>query len=247
MEPYQDVFKRYEKKYLLTSQQRSAISKVLAPRMARDRFAESTIGNIYYDTPDCRLVRRSLDHPEYKEKLRLRTYKTPDADTPAFVEIKKKYDHIVYKRRVEMGYKDALEYLDGAPAPEDTQIAREIEWFRKSYEGLRPAMCIFYDRLAVFDPAQPALRITFDTGIRWRVDALDLSMGTYGEQLLPPGESLMEIKIPGAVPVWLAHALSEAGIFPIHYSKYGLAYKTHLERMREAGNETEDERGVFCA
>ncbi len=247
MEPYQDVFKRYEKKYLLTSQQRSAIYKVLAPRMERDRFAESTIGNIYYDTPDFRLIRRSLSHPEYKEKLRLRTYKTPDSDTPAFVEIKKKYDHIVYKRRIEMDYKDALAYIDGTPAPEDNQIAHEIEWFRTFYEGLRPAMCIFYDRLAVFDPTQPALRITFDTGIRWRTDALDLSMGTYGEPLLIPGESLMEIKIPGAVPVWLAHALSEAGIFPIHYSKYGLAYQTLLGRMIEIEAENEAERGVFCA
>ncbi len=247
MEPYQDVFKRYEKKYLLTSQQLNAIYKVLAPRMIKDRFAESTIGNIYYDTPDFRLIRRSLSHPEYKEKLRLRTYKTPDADTPAFVEIKKKYDHIVYKRRVEMRYKDATAYLDGAPAPEDNQIAREIEWFRKFYKGLCPAMCIFYDRLAVFDPTQPALRITFDSNIRWRTDALDLSTGTRGEKLMLPGEILMEIKIPGAVPVWLAHALSEAGIFPMHFSKYGLAYQTLLGRMMRPQNETEGERGVSIA
>ncbi len=241
MEAYQDVFKRYEKKYLMTPKQYKTIMKALSTRMARDRFAESTISNIYYDTLDFRLIRRSLDHPAYKEKLRLRTYRTPDCNTDAFVEIKKKYDHIVYKRRVEMCYGDALEYLSGAPAPEDNQISREIEWFRNFYKGLRPQMCIFYDRLALFDPLQPALRITFDTNIRWRTDELDLSFGVYGDKLLKDGMCLMEIKIPEAVPLWLAHLLSENSIFPTNFSKYGTAYRNMLTSFEEG------ERGVFCA
>ena len=165
---YQSVFRRYEKKYLVTQEQYDRLAKVFAPRMERDRFSESTISNIYYDTPDFRLIRRSLDQPVYKEKLRLRTYRTPHADTEAFVEIKKKYDHVVYKRRIGMNYQQAVDYLDGAPAPEESQISREIDWFCRFYEGLQPAMCIFYDRLAVFDREQPDLRVTFDSGIRWR-------------------------------------------------------------------------------
>lgn len=112
---YQTVFRRYEKKYLVTQEQYDRLAKVFAPRMERDRFSESTISNIYYDTPDFRLIRRSLDRPAYKEKLRLRTYRTPHADTEAFVEIKKKYDHVVYKRRIGMNYQQAVDYLDGAP------------------------------------------------------------------------------------------------------------------------------------
>jgi len=248
MQNYQDVFKRYEKKYLLTPKQYSEISKTLLPQMARDRFAQSTIGNIYYDTTDFRLIRRSLSHPAYKEKLRLRTYKTPSADTDSFVEIKKKYDHVVYKRRVEMSYGEALNYLSGAPAPEDTQIAREIEWFRNFYKDLHPAMCIFYDRLAVFDPYQPALRITFDTSIRWRTESLNLSDGAWGEMLLPSGGCLMEIKIPEAFPVWLAHMLSEMKIFPVNYSKYGQAFQTMLAQWKNneyAAKYTE--RSIYCA
>ena len=163
---YQSVFRRYEKKYLVTQEQYDRLAAVFAPRMERDRFSESTISNIYYDTPDFRLIRRSLDRPAYKEKLRLRTYRTPHADTEAFVEIKKKYDHVVYKRRIGMNYQQAVDYLDGAPAPEASQISREIDWFCRFYEGIRPAMCIFYDRLAVFDREQPDLRVTFDSGIR---------------------------------------------------------------------------------
>jgi len=250
MNAFQDVFKRYEKKYLITQQQYNELAKVLAPRMARDRFAESTISNIYYDTPDFCLVRRSLEQPAYKEKLRLRTYKTPSADTEAFVELIKKYDHIVYKRRIAMTYGNALAYLGGAPAPEDSQIARESGWFLQFYQGIRPAMCIFYDRLALFDREQPALRMTFDTRIRWRANQLDLSLGTQGEPLLQPGTCLLEIKIPNAMPLWLAHTLSEIGIFPTHFSKYGRAYQTMLTEQRTARSQEQraaGERGVSCA
>ena len=224
MSEYQGTFKRYEKKYLVTQQQYNALAKVFAARMVPDRFAESTISNIYYDTPDFRLIRRSLDRPAYKEKLRLRTYRTPGADTEAFVEIKKKYDHIVYKRRVAMTYSEAQAYLDGGAAPEQSQISREIDWFLHFYKGIQPAMCICYDRLAPFDKYQPELRVTFDSGIRWRMDDLDLSSGSAGEQLLPHDTCLMEIKIPGVCPLWLSRALSETEAFPTSFSKYGACF-----------------------
>lgn len=242
---YQTVFRRYEKKYLVTQEQYDRLAAVFAPRMERDRFSESTISNIYYDTPDFRLIRRSLDRLAYKEKLRLRTYRTPHADTEAFVEIKKKYDHVVYKRRIGMNYQQAVDYLAGAPAPEKTQISDEIDWFCRFYEGIRPAMCIFYDRLAVFDREQPDLRVTFDSGIRWRMDDLDLAHGTRGRLLLAPSVRLMEIKIPGAAPVWLARALSDAGVFPSRFSKYGAAYQT---MQREEKTIRFNEKGeIYCA
>lgn len=198
------------------------------------------------------LIRRSLDRPAYKEKLRLRTYRTPGADTEAFVEIKKKYDHIVYKRRVAMTYSEAQAYLDGGAAPEQSQISREIDWFLQFYQGIQPAMCICYDRLALFDQYQPELRVTFDSGIRWRTDDLDLSSGSAGEQLLPHDTCLMEIKIPGTTPLWLARVLSENAIFPTHFSKYGAAYQTMLreDRSPQFGSATIhiNERGeIYCA
>lgn len=245
MNAYQDVFKRYEKKYLVNRAQYDALSKVLADRMVPDRFAQSTIGNIYYDTPDFRLIRRSLDRPAYKEKLRLRTYRVPNAQTEAFVEIKKKFDHIVYKRRIAMPYWQALDYLDGVPIPNNSQIAQEINWFCRFYQGLQPAICICYDRYAMFDQYQPALRMTFDTGIRWRTDHLDLSYGMDGQHILPSDTCLLEIKIPGATPLWLARALSELEIFPTHFSKYGAAYQTLLCQQTPTVSHLKGD--IFCA
>lgn len=234
MATYQSVFKRCEKKYLITQEQYNRLSVVLRPRIERDEFAESTISNIYYDTPNFQLIRASLAKPAYKEKLRLRTYHTPSADTEAFVEIKKKFNHVVYKRRIGMSYQQAVAYLNNAPAPQESQISHEIDWFLRFYQGLRPAMCICYDRLAVFDREQPELRITFDTNIRWRTEQLDLAAGPYGEQLIPEDSCLMEIKIPGATPLWLAHTLSEIGIFSTSFSKYGTAFQTLLQRSLPA-------------
>ena len=151
MTAYQDVFQRYEKKYLVTQQQFNQLARVFSPRMVPDRFAQSTISNIYYDTPDFRLIRYSLDRPPYKEKLRLRAYNTPAADTEVFLEIKKKFDHIVYKRRIGMPYGQAVAYLMGQQEAGQGQIAQEIDWFRSFYHDLRPAMFIYYDRFAVAD------------------------------------------------------------------------------------------------
>lgn len=232
MTAYQDVFRRYEKKYLVTQQQFNQLARVFLPRMVPDRFAQSTISNIYYDTPDFRLIRRSLDRPPYKEKLRLRTYQAPATDTEVFLEIKKKFDHIVYKRRIGMPYGQAVAYLEGQQEAGHGQIAQEIEWFRAFYHDLRPAMFIYYDRLAIADREQPDLRITFDSGICWRADHLDLVSGTEGRPLLEAGTCLMEIKIPQAAPFWLSRALSEAGVFPTHFSKYGAAYQAMLRESR---------------
>ena len=144
-----------------------------------------------------------------------------------------------------MTYGEAQAYLDGGAAPEQSQISREIDWFLHFYKGIQPAMCICYDRLALFDKYQPELRVTFDSGIRWRMDDLDLSSGSAGEHLLPHDTCLMEIKIPGTTPLWLARVLSENAIFPTHFSKYGAAYQT---MQREEKTIRFNEKGeIYCA
>lgn len=77
--------KRVEMKYLLDDctyhVYKNRISDIMRPD---DAFPESRIYNIYYDTPDHLLVRRSLDKPLYKEKLRLRTYGLPESGNADF-------------------------------------------------------------------------------------------------------------------------------------------------------------------
>ena len=207
----QTCFKRYEKKYCLTKAQQRIILEGMRPYMKKDTYGEYTICNIYYDTDDWRLIRTSLEKPVYKEKLRVRSYGTPDRNGNVFVEIKKKYDGVVYKRRVTAGADEVHTFLNGiCPAGRYGQIGQEILWFQRFYRT-KPKVFIGYDRLAFAGIDDPELRITFDTNLRWRTT-----------------EVLMEIKIPDAAPLWLSRLLAEAGAYPTSYSKYGACYRYDL-------------------
>lgn len=232
MENYQAVFKRKEIKYLLSSEERNALLPILETCMEPDAFAHSSISNLYYDTPDFRMVRRSLEKPMYKEKLRLRSYGTPEDTSTVFPEIKKKAMGIVYKRRISLPYQEAVSFLSGQQiASTDMcdgttrQILHELDWMLASYENLAPRVFLSYERDSYKGVSDPSLRLTLDQDILFRTDRLDLREGAFGEAILLPDQTLMEVKISNAAPLWLAQALSEIGIFPVSFSKYGRAYE----------------------
>jgi len=236
MEAYTAVFQRKEVKYLLSDAQLQALMPVLRQHMEPDDFPHSSIVNLYYDTPDFRMIRRSLEKPDYKEKLRLRSYGIPGDMTPVFPEIKKKAQGIVYKRRVAMPYNQALDYLSGnRPGPEG-QIYRELDWMLRAYSDLAPRVFLSCERDSWKGLENPALRLTLDRDIFYRTHGLDLRWGPWGDPVLSSGQTLMEVKIPGAVPIWLARALSMLEIFPTSFSKYGEAYKqiyTETQKKQE--------------
>ena len=230
MSGYQDTFKRYEMKYRLDEIKYRQLRQRLQDKLMVDSFGKTSICNIYYDTPDHRLIKNSLEKPIYKEKLRLRSYGTPCEGDMVFIELKKKYKGIVYKRRVKMELFEAECYLEEKEAPQrQTQITKEIDWFMNSYDNLIPAMYIAYNRIAMYGIEDPALRITFDSNILWRVEELGLGYGMWGNPILEEGQRLMEIKIPGTMPLWLAHILDELKIYPTSFSKYGRGYLGSLE------------------
>lgn len=230
---YQSTFKRHEIKYLLDESGVEYIMSAMKMHMSPDEYAESTVRNIYFDTDSYRLIRRSLERPVYKEKLRVRSYGAVGENDSVFVELKKKYRSVVYKRRMTMPYAEAMRALEcGMPKQYDTQIASEIEYFRRYYETLRPRMVITYDRLSFASAEGDGVRITFDKNILYRNACLSLCEGVFGSPLLPDGMTLMEIKTPSAVPLWLAGALSSLKAYKTSFSKYGMAYtELQLNKM----------------
>ena len=219
------IFQRVEKKYLLTREQYEFLVKAIEPYMAVDKYGETCIRNIYFDNTDDELIETSLRKPAYKEKLRLRSYGTPDSDSTVFFEIKKKYKGIVYKRRVSMTLDEAYTYIDTGRLPSHLEgnIPVEIDYMMKRYR-LSPKAFISYNRVAWAGKDDPDLRITFDRDITSRYDDVRLESEAEGHKILPEDAVLMEIKIPGAMPLWLAHALSEKRIFPHSFSKFGTAH-----------------------
>ena len=238
MAGFKDVFQRIEVKYLLDDTQYTGLMKRLEKMAAVDSYGKTSILNIYFDTPKYTLIERSLEGPVYKEKLRLRTYGTARDDTNAFIEIKKKYKGVVYKRRISMPYREAMAYLTEGKRPEKrSQISDEIDYFLQYYKGLRPAMAISYDRIAMAGIEDPDLRITFDTNIRWRTDHLSLKEGNVGKDILLPGQHLMAPKIAGAMPVELARILDELNIRKTSFSKYGKGYLDFMYGSKEKESE----------
>ncbi|MBR6090620.1 MAG: polyphosphate polymerase domain-containing protein [Anaerolineaceae bacterium] len=220
----QTCFKRIEKKYLLNKAQYYAMLNGIENTMEPDRYSNYAISNVYYDTADFDLIRKSLEKPVYKEKLRIRSYGVPTLYDDVFVELKKKFDGVVYKRRITMNAADAEESLMRGYIDRSDQISREINWFLHCYHPV-PMAYIGYDREAFAGLEDPNLRLTFDTNLRGRFRNVDLWDGDYGYSIIPKDTVLMEIKIPGSAPLWLSHLLSDNRIYDVSFSKYGTFYQ----------------------
>lgn len=228
------IFKRYESKYMITLDQLALMKKEFEKHMIADEHGENTICSLYYDTPSFQLIRRSIEKPVYKEKLRVRSYGAATEDTPVFVELKKKYKKVVYKRRVSLKEKDAMRYLSTGEIQNHSQITNEIDYFKSYYEGLAPAMLLSYKREAYYAKDDHDFRVTFDREILWRDYDLALSKGIYGRPLLEPNQVLMEVKSAEAIPLWMVKLLSENHIYKTSFSKYGTAYKTKFAEERKS-------------
>lgn len=216
-------FKRHEIKYLITINQYINLMNYLSDKVEKDVFYKSTIYNVYYDTDNFELIRKSIEKPIYKEKLRIRSYNKPTLDSSVYVELKKKYDYIAYKRREKIAYKYVLNnsFLEGA----ETQIDKEIKYFNDFYDGLTSKMFLSYEREAYYFKDDKQIRITFDTNIKYRTENVNLLPSISDIKLLPNNLVLMELKIPFSIPYDLAKYLSSEKIFKIPFSKYGTAYK----------------------
>lgn len=224
---YQSVFQRYELKYLLTREQQETVLREIAPYMALDQYGKTLIRNVYYDTDTYLLIRRSIEKPAYKEKLRLRSYCQAEPGMPIFVELKKKFDSVVYKRRLSMGEQQAMDWLRGETnCVSNTQISREIDYFRDFYGSLRPVVFLSYERYAYYAKDGSDFRVTFDDNLLCRETDLTLNAPAYGESLLPEDKVLMEIKCSGGIPLWMTRILSREKIYKTAFSKYGTAYQT---------------------
>lgn len=228
MATVQNVFERYERKYLINKEQYESLMAKLVLHMDVDKYGWHTISNIYFDTANYEFIRNSIEKPVYKEKLRLRGYGDLNSDGLVFLELKKKFNGVVFKRRVPMTLTQAARYIEYNEKPKkDNQILNEIDWFIKRYHP-KPKVLIAYDRIAFCGKEDQNLRITFDHSIRYRDMDLDLSHGSHGQQLLDLNSYIMEIKISGAMPLWLSQEMAELEVFPTSFSKYGTCYKNYL-------------------
>lgn len=236
------TFRRCEKKMLIDLGDLPAFRKDISEHFEADQYCldgkSYPIGNLYFDSPDLDLIRRSVDKPVFKEKVRLRSYGTPDASSRVFLEAKRKCEGVGTKRRVAMTLAEAERFvteqtLPGNLSPTDRQILGEISFLFRQYD-LRPIAYIGCMREAYFDREDPTVRLTIDTDILSRRDGLDLSKGHYGTPLLPPGKALAEIKFSRAVPLWFARLMSRYKLSFCSFSKYGTDFNIRNQSKNTA-------------
>lgn len=224
-----ETFQRFEKKYLLDEAQYRSLKEKIEPHVEPDRFSRTAIRSLYYDTDTFQLIRRSIEKPEYKEKLRVRSYGEAKQDDKVFVELKKKYDGIVYKRRTKARYGELMEDIRNCEY-KDPQVAGEIRYVLDLYPGLRPKIYVGCDRTSYVGKEDEGLRITFDRDITYRMKDLSLHSSSKDRKLTD--DTVMELKIAGAMPLWLAAILDEVKAYPRGFSKVGTAFLKEVEGVR---------------
>lgn len=229
----QMVFKRYEKKYLLSYDKYLRVLDEIKEHTVPDKYGQSDVCNIYFDTPDYRIIRASIQKPVYKEKLRLRAYGTPTDNSRCFLELKKKYKGVVYKRRIAEEYLKGYNYLLNIEDIPISQIKSEIDYFKLLYQNPAPKMNIFYKRAAFYERSDKNIRFTFDWDIKYKNYDFDLRNGIYGQKLMNDEKIILEIKTSGAVPLWTSEMLDRNHIYPTGFSKYGNAYLKMLSHNTE--------------
>ena len=248
------TFQRREVKFLVSAEQFDSLLPIVHEHMNADAYCldgkEYGIYNIYYDTPDNLLIRRSIEKPYFKEKLRLRSYYSPASpDASVFLEVKRKIGGIVTKRRVAMTLAEAEAYIQSRVKPHyerfiDKQVMREMDVFLNFYDSVQPQQYISYQRAAFFGKDDPEFRLTFDRDITARRSDLTLAKESYGEKIIRPDQRIMEIKVSGAFPMWMTQALSELEIRRISFSKYGTAYRNYVRGQNAA--QTEERKIIYA-
>lgn len=220
-----EIFRRVEKKYILTKEQYNKILKLSNKYLVQDEYGKSTICNIYFDTNDYQLIRHSITKPFFKDKVRVRSYNVPNKNSKVFLEIKRKVDSVVGKRRIEMQLSDFYKYEIDSNSVENQnlQIKTELDYYFKMY-NLTKKMFISYEREAFYGKDDRDFRITFDCNIIARNYDLELDKGIYGENILSENTYIMEVKTLGSMPLWFVKILNECKVIPGSFSKYGTAY-----------------------
>lgn len=222
-------FERIEKKFWMSRQKYKSLLPVLEANTIEDIHDNPLICNIYYDTDDYALIRKSIERPFFKEKLRFRCYGIPEDDRNVFIELKRKLDGIGYKRRLLVPYKQAKVLLQGNEIGSDNpQIEREILNFVSRYHP-KPKIFLTYERRAMRGREDTDLRITIDEDLRYKLYTSDADFQDSGRHIMElPSQVLMEIKTLGAIPPWLLKPMNKLRIYQAPFSKIGKCYADHI-------------------
>jgi len=231
----QAIFKRNEEKYLMTQTQANQLINAMSNHMKPDDFGTYWVQNLYFDTENWDIINNSMEKPFYKEKVRLRCYGMPEAADFFFLEIKKKYSGVVYKRRLSITPADIMNHsLEEVLSKDNSQIAKELKYHIQKM-GVKEKFFLAYYRQAFVSAGMEddGLRLTIDSNISYRLDMLHFTQPQLGCAALDSNTFLLEIKTPLSIPLWLVRILDELEIFPSSFSKYATCFTDWIGQSKK--------------
>ena len=244
------TIERVEEKYLITKHQKTVLMKKISERLEHDDFYKEQIISLYLDSDNYDLAIKTLDRPNFRLKVRVRSYDVPTPSKRVFFEVKTKLKtekrKVGNKRRLVLPLKDFYAYINKGQDLEELakkaskgdaqqcQVARELDYLVKVYD-LKPKILISSDRTAFKGKFNEDFRLTFDENLRFRTQKLRLEKTGSWEKYFPntsdPKRSIiMEVKTMHAMPPWFVAELGELHIYPVRFSKYGKIYQLIKER-----------------
>lgn len=246
-------FHRYEFKYLISGDTRAAVLCALENRMERDSYSTEDgsyfVRSLYFDTSSFRCHRDKEDGLHSRYKFRIRSY-SAELCEPVFLELKGKYDNLVYKHRQLLradGLADAMEGGIGALCSHVMEgekyngVGRHFvaDCFRSR---LAPSLVVDYSRTAFENSANPDFRATLDTAVTARKSGRN-GVPCGHCQDLAPSFSVLEIKFRYHLPAWFHRMVQGYQLCRVPFSKFHLAgerlwmcnTRSLLDRMVERG------------
>lgn len=234
-----EVFNRYELKYIVNKALYKELLQALQGHVFMDKHGDQDgyymVMNLYYDTADHLFFNETVNRQQFRQKLRLRGYNHINRDSNVFLEIKKKYRGVVYKRRTLLKLPEAYAFLADTLSKKDyslydasnTQILGEVDFLKQFYQ-LEPKVIVSYDRQAFQGIHEEDLRVTFDRNLLKRETDLRIESRSDGELFMDPSLYVLEVKVNDRIPLWLSHILNDFQCWRQGYSKYTSSYNSDL-------------------
>lgn len=240
-----DYFERKEMKYLLNVRQKEQLMKAISDWIVQDPYSPYTVSSAYLDFPSDLLMKRNMEKPAYRRKVRIRCYGEFERNSTCYLETKNKYKGITVKKRILMDSSQIEEFLKNRKFP--AGLSSDAISLFNAQAGYQIRYGLKYERQAYYWKDDPSLRITFDDQICVRKPenpfCLQSLIGQKAAAILPDGFTLMEIKTANALPLRLARILGALQILPASFSKAGSAYRL-LNYANEPGKpNTQNEKG----
>jgi len=226
--PDRTLTSRFELKYWIPQHLTGEIRRFVRPFCRPDAFGEGRPGNryvissLYLDSPGWELYRTTTEGHQNRFKLRIRSY-SDDPATPVFLEIKKRANQVVLKRRACVDRALAVSFLEGMPASTEDPNCREfVESARRL--AAQPALRVRYEREAYESRGADPVRVTMDTSVAYApTTGPNLSLNGPGWEDTPTEGVILEVKFTDRAPRWVTGMIRSLGLERCSIPKYVLS------------------------